>query len=304
MPKKRPGGMLSTTAANIAATVAAIYKALPRQTSTATGGKRKGRTGTKVVPKPKTGSRLAQRVIGGSGNKSTYVENHKLKGSKRVLASLTPTNFYQYNNAWRISSNPGLQTANSALYFHQPDLLQQITQFGASANNSKQMLIKSLFADYTLVNTTSAPIYLTIYDVGFKREMDTSDTTTWSPELAWNNGEIQEGNAIGASMVGSDPKKISLFKEYYAVKKKSNHFLAPGEVHKHTVLVRPNKFITKNRILDSIRYAGLTYATMFVAKGTLVDTSGNTTFDVSGVPAYSVHSKVIMIPQVIPSHHH
>lgn len=243
----------------------------------------------KYVSKSK-GGLLKSTALAGAVDKSVYREKHKMTLSKRLLSTLTPVNFYQYNSITRFSAAPGRQTANSINYFLYNDLNPQFASVGGvGANNTKQLFIQSLTANSSIQNAGNFPIQLTMYDVTYKREMDASDAQTFSPELAWNNGEIQQGNALGASMIGSYPTRVDLFTENYKVNKITTKYLAAGAVHQHVLQIEPNKRVSYNRVNTSIRYANLSHATMIVAKGLPCDTSGNTTFiDSSGNPLHEV----------------
>lgn len=170
------------------------------------------------------------------------------------------------------------------LYYDQVPLTNMFNTVSGTENASRRLYLEDAYCEYTFTNASNTVAYVTLYDLWFKREMDTTDSPKFLPEGAWNAGEIQEGNSIGLQMVGSYPTRVSLFNEYYKIAQKKVHLMMPGEVHKHRVSVRPHKFITNNRVNDSIRYAGLSAATMFSAVGTPVDNAGTTTafYDPSG----------------------
>lgn len=237
----------------------------------------------------KSGLMAPSTGLAGSLSKTVYHEKHRMTLTKKMISTMTPINYYQFNNAYRFAAPPGRQSANSIQYFIQPDLLPQYNSITSGPNASKQLFIHSLTATTTFANAGSSPVQLILYDVGYKREMDISDVTTFAPELAWNNGEIQEGNALGSAMLGAFPNRIGLFNDYYKIKKVTTKFLGPGAAHTHNLQIEPNKRVSMNRVNGSIRYAGLSHATLVLVKGLPVDTSGTTLFlDASGNPSHTV----------------
>lgn len=225
----------------------------------------------------KTKSSQALPIVRGQGATSSwYPRSRKPKFSTRVVNSISGRNLFQYNGTQRLQAPAGKQNATSMLFYDYLPLNSQMATLPSSANISKRMFLDDTFCEYTVANASNTITYLTVYDLWFKREMDQADTPEFVPEGAWNLGETQEGNPLGLTMIGSYPTRVSLFNEYYKIAQKRTHMLGPGDVHKHKVHIRPNKFITQQRISDSIRYAGLTACTMFVASGTPVDNSGTT----------------------------
>lgn len=103
-----------------------------------------------------------------------------------------------------------------------------------------------------------------------KQDMDNDDIFAQiaSPTDAWNKGEIQQGNADGLTVIGTDPKKVDLFKQHYKILQHTKHFMGPGDVHKHHANVNYNRVINEARIVNSILYGGYTLCTMVVAYGT------------------------------------
>lgn len=222
------------------------------------------------------------QVYRGQGSMSKwYARAGKLSLSSRVLSKLSGRNLYTFNLAARLQCADGQQSAYDIIYSDQVPLnelfAKQLSEINPSIpNNTRRLLLRDVYGEIQFTNATNAVSYVQIYDLWYKREMDTTDNRTFVPSAAWNNGEIAQGNAAGCSVVGTYPTRVSLFNEYYRVARKTTHLLLPGEVHVHRVSLKPNKMITYDRAAQSVRYAGISAASMIVVKGTPVNNSGTT----------------------------
>lgn len=253
--------------------------AVPRRSArpVATAGRTRTRARS-AVPR-RTGIK-GVGIHSGIGSTSFWkARAHRMKLSQRVLSNISGKNLYQFNLSARFQCADGRQGVYDVLYYDQYPLQRMFSGIAPGPNPTRKLFIKNMYAEFTLTNATNAVTYLNIYDVYFKRELDVNDSTHSLPSLAWDNGEKQEGQALGCNYLGSQPTRIGLFNDFYKVAKKSSHLMAPGEVHKHKVLLRPNKFISFNRVNSSIRYSGLTAATLFVVAGTPADASGASELD-------------------------
>lgn len=214
----------------------------------------------------------------------------RLTMSRSVMGKISGKNQYVFNMAQRLTAADGRQNATSVQYYDGVPLRAILSQFGTNTNDTRRLLLKSSYHEYTFTNASNTVAYLTLYDIVYKRDLETIvDSNVYLPEIAWNTGEIQEGNSLGSSLVGSYPTRIGRFNDFYKIVQKSTHLLAPGEVHKHKVLLRPNRLISANLINEKSYYRGLTSTTMFVVQGTPVDNSGDTLIsgvDGSGNPVY------------------
>jgi len=199
----------------------------------------------------------------------------KLKLSKKILLTWTQPNFFTFNGTSRLQGPSGRQTAMSFLQCDQSPLSVILGQVPGT-NATRRLFLQDCYFEYAFANATNVVANVDIYDLTFKREMDAADGTDLLPEGAWQAGEIQQGNSLGLTILGSYPTRNDNFRTYYKIDKKQSHMLAPGDVHRHKIHIAINKFMTGNRIADSARYANLTTASMLVASGNPIDNIGDT----------------------------
>lgn len=278
MPRKSKWSWAGAAAKGVVAGVAGWARSRlggGAKKATALSTRRKVGSKTKVLRQRK----FSSGVLKGPGAVSFFKGRPgKLNLSKSILSNISGRNQYVFNMSQRLTSADGRQNATSVIYWDSYPVNQMLNSIApGAANNTKRMLCKQSFHEYTISNASNATCYISLYDVYYRRDLEVvSDPSVLFPHYAWNNGEIQEGNTLGYSMIGSYPTRISQFGEYYAVAKKTTHMLGPGEVHKHKVLLTPNKWITKNLATEKDFYRGLTAATLFVVQGTPVDNGGST----------------------------
>lgn len=224
-----------------------------------------------------------QQIVSGQGVITHWNKFTKYgKFSQKVLNRISGLNSFEYNGASRLQGPSGSQCATSFLQLDQAPVQIMYNQL-PSGNQSNRLYIQDVFFEYSVANATNALTNLDIYDLNFKREMDVTDGASTIPDGAWNTGELNQGNSLGLTMLGSYPTRIDNFKQFYQVAKKESHILSPGDVHRHKIHIQVRRFLTGNRINSSVRYAGLTTASMLVASGNPVDNVGTTTgkFDAS-----------------------
>lgn len=188
-------------------------------------------------------------------------------------------NSYVLTTSNRLQTTAGRQNAISYLYYDQVPLRNMnAAVVSGGPNSSSRLLHNYCYAEVTMTNVTNAVLDVQIYDTYFKRETNWTDVSGLFPSTAWAFGESQQGGDF--SLIASKPSRVQYFNEKFKIAKKVNHLMAPGEVHKHKVLLRPNKFMSVSRVNANIRYAGLSASTMIVVKGTPADTAAQT--DLSG----------------------
>lgn len=196
--------------------------------------------------------------------------------ANKILMKLSGINHLEWNGSARLQTPSGRQGATSLLQFDSVPLTSMYDQT-PTGNGSKRVFVQDCFFEYAISNPSNALQFVDIYDVCYKREMAASAAAALFPEGAWQSGEVQQGNVLGSTLLGSYPTRVDLFKQYYKICKKESHILAPGDVHRHKIHVGVNRFFTGNRISTSARYAGITTASMIVGVGSPVDNAGTTT---------------------------
>lgn len=215
-----------------------------------------------------------------------------IKVMKKVNAPNTEFRQTSFPVDWAV----GRQAVRTTQIFQQADFNNMFSNIPATTlagNINRRILIDKHSSETTFTNGTNATCYVYVYDIVCKTDIDTADGLITGPDVAWQNGEIQQGNATGYHVIGSDPKKVDMFREHFKILKVEKHFMKPGDTHKHFVNVNMNKIVNEARTVASIRYAGITYFTMLVAHGCPAQD------DTAGVPVVSTTAGTINVTQTM-----
>lgn len=277
---------------------------------------KKPRAKGKKKDKPKTGSKTKVNPTPlqcGDKSVSYFKKENKLSLSKKMLANISPVNLLEVSIPQRLQVVSGTQGAQSFYIadsgnFIAPSMPSSLQRMFASidGNATKRMYLESVYVCIEYANASTMPARVSIYDLSYKQDMNVSSGSYQSPEGAWNQGEIDEGDSSGLTNIMSYPSKVVRFGKYYNILQKKDLTLTPGEVHTHKVYYSPRRFITATEVGDYTRIAGKTLAVMVAAHGTPVDPSGATdvsgaSIDASGNVSYYAASTVTTSPVALNS---
>jgi len=275
----------------------------------------KGKTKTKGKAKTKAKSKAKLTPLQmGDKSVSYFKKENKLSLSKKVLANISPVNLLEVSIPQRLQVVSGTQGAQSfyiadgGIYSSPslPSALQRMLESLSVGNSTRRMYLESVYVCIEYANASTMPARVAIYDLSYKKDMNVSMGAYQSPEGAWNQGEIDEGDSAGLTNIMSYPSKVVRFGKYYNILQKKDLTLTPGEVHTHKVYYTPRRFIRLTEVGDYTRLAGITMAVMVSAHGTPVDPSGATdvsgaSIDASGNVSYYAASTVTTSPVALNS---
>lgn len=242
--------------------------------------KKRGRAGTRTKTKSKALVTKAN-VAKGEGVETSFVLRNPPSMAVKTFKKINSINevFRQASSfqAWDV----GRQSVSFTNVFAQSDfnaILSQLPASTVAGNLNRRFLLDSYKGELTFSNGTNASCYVKIYDIMAKVDIDSTDVTAGigDPASAWQTGELQQGNATGYHVIGSYPNKVDTFKQHFKIMSMKQHFMKPGDIHKHHVNINYNKIMNEARIVNSSRYGGITYFTMIVCHGTPAQTDDAT----------------------------
>lgn len=214
-----------------------------------------------------------ENVARGSGIESRFVLNRPESLAVKVMKKTNPINEVFKQGSGFQGWDVGRQSVSYSQMFTTYDLSAMLVNMPArdtTLNGNRRFLLDKYTSELTFANGTNATAYVHIYDIMCKTDVDTADLTAGigDPAVAWNNGEIQQGNPTGYHVIGSTPSRVDLFREHFKILNKTSHFLQVGQVHKHKISINYNRIMNEAKILNSIRFGGITIFTMLVCHGT------------------------------------
>lgn len=236
------------------------------------------KTKTKSKTKSKTSSTFTTKddYLTGQNVCSNFVHRLKEQWSEKVLSKNSPPQTWISNYTGRVTFADGRQGAYTFLYYDSVPMtgqLQLLPAVNPAGNTSRRMYLSSCNAELTLSNSSNSTAYVHILDIAYKRDIESAatDADCYNPQVAWQTGEVEQGNADGITLIGTHPKSVDKFNQYYNILGHSKHFMGVGDVHKHKVGLYLNKFISENLISEKIGYRGYTFATLIYAYGVPVN---------------------------------
>lgn len=230
--------------------------------------------------------RVIQSKAGGAGSFSRFVLNGRPNARARAMKKVGAANYQVENVGTHIACLEGFQNAQTFAFnnlavlktiaSHVPNSMD-IPDPGWSTSQVKQYLLESCTGEYLITNSTNATVYVDIYDIIRKRDTGKPDAQspgynpTSNPQNAWGQGVLDEnggGNVDAWKNINSIPTDSRLFKDYFAVKKRSHIALQVGATHRHMVRLTPNRLID-TAVLDNVTgdMAGLAVYTMIAFYG-------------------------------------
>lgn len=220
------------------------------------------------APKPLV---AREKIAKGEGVQTYFTLRNPPTEAVKVMKKTNPSNQVFRQFAFTQNWDVGRQSVRSSQAFAVNDfqqILNQLPPTDIAGNNNRRFLIDDYTSEVTFANGANASCYVHVYDIMCKTDVDTSDLSNATPDVAWQNGELAQGNSTGYHVIGTDPKRVDLFKEHFKILQVSKHFMKPGDIHKHHIKINYNKILNEARVLNSVRYANVTFFTMIVVYGT------------------------------------
>lgn len=242
-----------------------------------------------------------RKVSSLNGNVTNSIVKYYSRPSRQVLTmeKVGAPNQYTDQYSFRVDNEYGFQDICSFSFngtYQLANLPQYIGMPGITGVKPYRYVLQSIIGNITMANASTAPIELEIYDLVLKRDLPTNinisqnninwnqgsvnfPDTMWKYFLGMNNGDAPTTLALSkAHNIGASPFDCSLWKNYFKVKKRTQVLLTQGGVHRHAVLMKPNKLLdstmfnqgvsTDAQVLPSLNgLQGLTTYVMIVQKG-------------------------------------
>lgn len=141
------------------------------------------------------------------------------------------------------------------------------TLYGMIPSVNDKMILHTIRAEASLVNSSSTNSTLVLYDIVCRK--DCNSANTGSPNGAWQVGiDDAGGSSTDYKIIGSIPTESVLFNDYYKIVQRTRISLSPGQMHRHEVTYNPNKVLS-GEYLSNVTYglAGITCGVMVVQYG-------------------------------------
>jgi len=248
-------------------------------------------------------SLLAKRVSRPSSSRYTSINGNMtnslcyhlavpLRGKPKVMSDVAVNTILSDQYAIRTNGAYGFQAASSYGFLTQNYLaklpLYPTTLAGSALNLPYRMLLKSVTGNVTISNACTAPVELDIYDIVLKRDLPLAlqwkqNANLWTiplcyPDSMWaegsyaNNNTINTGGTAQSANIAASPFDVTIFNEYFRVKRKSKVLLTQGGVHRHSIVSNVNK------IIDSVMFNQISNASMTTPTSGVLGWKGVTTF--------------------------
>jgi len=248
-------------------------------------------------------SLLARRVSRPSSSRYTSINGNMtnslcyhlavpLRGKPKVMSDVAVNTILSDQYAIRTNGAYGFQAASSYGFLTQNYLaklpLYPTTLAGSALNLPYRMLLKSVTGNVTISNACTAPVELDIYDIVLKRDLPLAlqwkqNANLWTiplcyPDSMWaegsyaNNNTINTGGTAQSANIAASPFDVTIFNEYFRVKRKSKVLLTQGGVHRHSIVSNVNK------IIDSVMFNQISNASMTTPTSGVLGWKGVTTF--------------------------
>jgi len=231
-------------------------------------------------------------INGNMTNSMCYHLSVPLRGKPRVMSDVAVNTILSDQYAIRTNGAYGFQSASSYGFLTQPYLsklpLYPTTLAGAALNLPYRLLLKSIVGNVTIANACTAPVELDIYDIVLKRDLPLAlqwkqNNNTWTipqcyPDSMWAEGSYQNNNTINtggsaqSANIAASPFDVTVFNEFFKVKRKTRVLLTQGGVHRHSIVSNVNK------IIDSVMFNQVSNASMTTPTSGFLGWKGVTTF--------------------------
>lgn len=215
---------------------------------------------------PRHISHAPPREMGTGGSVSTYSFGYRKPFLGKAITSALAPYQYKSNSAQQLLSGIGKQASTVAVYgFNQTETAILAGKFviGGAPN---RVLLQSCHTETMMTNNYLSNCFVEIYDCVAIKDLPT--TNEGSPTSAWAQGLTDEGDANGATIIGSTPWSSERFNQFWRVKNLTRVTLGQGATHKHCTSWTPNRLLSSEYINPvGFGYANLTTATFIVIHG-------------------------------------
>lgn len=206
-----------------------------------------------------------QSVNGNLTNSSVVLLNQRPNRQVSTLKQVGAPNFFTDQYPLRVDYAYGFQEVVD-FNVGSTALLRKLTTLpvnvpGQTTNIPFRICIESYIGNLTMANASTAPVELCIYDIGLKRDIQTSlqiqgnatqvydfgggPASFWAAgsQMANNLPPIAAGVGGAYRNIGASPFDSPLFKDYYYVKKRTHVLLSQGGIHRHSFTGKVNRLI-------------------------------------------------------------
>lgn len=174
-----------------------------------------------------------QRITptGEGATRSYYHNKRRLRKKLFGITRMSPEQRYGlpfFNRVTQISGRQAAWVHNTCTL---PDLVALLATKPLATtfpSNTKQIYVKSITLKYMLTNTAATNVFIDIYQVIPKKDVNTS------PLTAMDTGITQMNSVEGAISLGMTPYMSRYFTQNYTIKKTYRIELAAGRTHLHT----------------------------------------------------------------------
>lgn len=231
------------------------------------------RTKTRRQRGKRTGGDNSQLSTGTDRTRTFYL----IRGGKYrpKLKNVSSISYYRYTSGQRVfTSVPGVQSVATLGYNGSSsstaqcslmsvyDLkgilaqiaLQQVAAFAGTNLSGWQFQVTKAISDYYITNSTNANIILWLYDCVPRTDIHTEDTEREFPDYAWNSEKLQSnlGGVPKSAVPFATPFESSEFTHNYKVIGVKKLIMAPGVLHKHSVVTVQKKWISDTLWVNTI----------------------------------------------------
>lgn len=202
--------------------------------------------------------------VGGVATNSRFALARRPNRQVQTMKRIGAPSYYNTNGANQIVAQEGFQEASVVAWQGFEDLSYMLNlvpiQGGSTVGFQapKRYILEETVGELMFTNSSLATCFLEIFDVVRKRDNFRADNiqnqATANPLLSWRQG-IQDNQVTGTNDyhdLKTSPTDSRIFRDWFKIVRKTRVELRQGALHRHSVLLKPN------RVVDSemINYVG------------------------------------------------
>lgn len=187
-------------------------------------------------------------MVGGPESRSKFMLKNKSSKQISVIKKAGAPNVFVTNGSYQSACGTGEQQYFSFVWQGTPDLLSiNSTMPTEAAKNYGRYVLESTHNELLLTNSSTATAIVDIYDIVRTRDANqdlSGNQYTFSPPAAWERAiTLQSQGTQTPHILNSLPTDARLLKDYFKIVKRSHLAITQGGVHRHTVMLKPNRMI-------------------------------------------------------------
>lgn len=188
------------------------------------------------------------RFVGGPESKSNFMLKNKASKQIKVIKKAGAPNVFVTNGSYQSACASGEQQYFSFVWQGTTDL-RTINSYMPTEQAKKfgRYVLESSHNELLLTNQSQATAIVDIYDIVRIRDANqdlSGNQYTFSPPAAWERAlQLQSQNTQTPHILNSLPTDARLLKDYFKIVKRSHLAITQGGVHRHTVMLKPNRMI-------------------------------------------------------------